>query len=356
MSKRWEGHASDTEMVQERAQALRATWRGAPRPRSVVADATRSQAANAPSLAQRGFRTRLPGPRTLVTQGSPHARRGDPGPYRAALTRSQRLALGHAGMAQRWRVGWSPASLERAEARVNNAGQRAAEAIQQPLFPLPAQRCATPTPAHKALAALAQQGRYPQGASSALLAHKRSGHKGRPTAETPRRALEWPRHAQGRRAAERLEDAHQPPACLVLGPNIETAQRSEAEVSAGSKAPSPAEGGCRWLQAPVFLVASLLVKNPRRMQGLWMVMPLALLVSAVAQRRLRRACARQNATMPHHSNQPTSHPTLRWVVHMLAGLARVRVTVDGRGRDLRTGWHEVKSKILHLFGEQVCHV
>jgi hypothetical protein len=41
---------------------------------------------------------------------------------------------------------------------------------------------------------------------------------------------------------------------------------------------------------------------------------------------------------------------------MLEGIERVRVTVDGRVRDLRTGLHEVKIKILPLFGEQVCHV
>ena len=40
----------------------------------------------------------------------------------------------------------------------------------------------------------------------------------------------------------------------------------------------------------------------------------------------------------------------------MAGIERVRVTVDGQVRDLITGLNEVKIKILHLFGEQVCHV
>ncbi len=41
---------------------------------------------------------------------------------------------------------------------------------------------------------------------------------------------------------------------------------------------------------------------------------------------------------------------------MLAGLARVRLMVDGQVRDLRTGLHEVKINILRLLSEQVCHV
>jgi hypothetical protein len=37
-------------------------------------------------------------------------------------------------------------------------------------------------------------------------------------------------------------------------------------------------------------------------------------------------------------------------------MERVRLMVDGPVRDLITGLHEVKIKILRLFREQVCHV
>jgi transposase len=95
------------------------------------------------------------------------------------------------------------------------------------------------------------------------------------------------------------------------------------------------------------------VKKPSRIQGLLMVMTLALLVYSVAQRRLRRELACQNETIPNQINQPTSRPTLRWVVQVLEGIERVRVMVEGKVRDLITGLNEVKIKILRLFGEQV---
>ncbi len=85
-----------------------------------------------------------------------------------------------------------------------------------------------------------------------------------------------------------------------------------------------------------------------------MVMTLALLVYAVAQRRLRQALARQNEKIPNQIHQPTSRPTLRWVFQLLEGIERVRVTVEGRVRELITGLNEGKIKILRLFGEQVC--
>ena len=54
-------------------------------------------------------------------------------------TRYQRLELCHYGMAQRWLVVYSQAALERAEATVNKAKQREAEAIEKQLFHLQAQ-------------------------------------------------------------------------------------------------------------------------------------------------------------------------------------------------------------------------
>ena len=76
----------------------------------------------------------------------------------------------------------------------------------------------------------------------------------------------------------------------------------------------------------------------------------------MAQRRLRQAVTRQNETIPKHINHPPSRPPLRWVLQVLEGIERVRLMVDGQSRDLITALTEVKSNILRLFGEQVCHV
>jgi transposase len=356
MSKSWDGNASDTQIFQERAQALLATFRESPNPRYLVADAKLYTEDNAPNLAKLGFITRIPGTLKLVTQVITQALQWDTWQYLNARTRYQCIELCHYSLAQRWLVVFSQAALERAEASVNKACQREAEAIKQHLFHLQAKRFATPTQAQEALSGLARKWRYHQVESYELLDHKRYGKKGRPTAATPIHAIEWQMQAQVRLEAKRIEDAKQHTACFVLGTNIETEQLSDAEVIAGYKAQSQAEGGFRFLKDPLFFVSSLFVKKPRRIQGLLMVMTLALLVYAVAQRRLRRELARQNETIPNQINQPTSRPTLRWVFQVLDGIERVRVTVDGQVRDLITGLNEVKIKILHLFGEQVCHV
>jgi hypothetical protein len=254
-----------------------------------VADATLSTEDQAPTLAQLGCSTRMPGTLTRVTQGIPQALREAPWQPLEARTREQRMELGHYGRAQRWLGVWSPASRERAEASGHQAGQRAAEASHNHLLHLQARRCDPQPQAHAAWAGLAKQGRDHQGASWELIAHKRSGKNGRPTAETPLHAIAWPLQAPARRHVERRAAAQHHAACVVWGTTIETEPRSAAEVLAGSKAHSQAEGGCRWLKDPVWFVSAWFVKKPCRMQGLLLVMTLALVVYAVAPRRLRRA-------------------------------------------------------------------
>jgi transposase len=142
----------------------------------------------------------------------------------------------------------------------------------------------------------------------------------------------------------------------VLGTNIEADELSDQEVVAAYKAQSQVEGGFRFLKDPLFFVSSLFVKKPTRIQGLLMVMTLALLVYSVAQRRLRQALARQKESLPNQIKQPTQRPTLRWVFQLLEGIHRVRVTIQDQVHDLIEGLNEVQIKILRLFGQEVCQI
>jgi transposase len=89
--------------------------------------------------------------------------------------------------------------------------------------------------------------------------------------------------------AEASHRDQQQKGCFVLGTNMAARDLSDAEVITAYKAQSQVEGGCRFLKAPLFFVSSLFVKQPSRIQGLRLVMTVALLVYSVAQRRLRQA-------------------------------------------------------------------
>jgi transposase len=354
VSQSWDGNTSDMAVCQERAQAVLGAFQNAPSPRYLSADAKLSHADHVPNLPKLGFITRIPNSIGAVSQVIAQALTWDTWHRLDDKTRSQWLEWCHYGMAQRWLVVHAQAALERAEATVTKARQREAAAIEKQLFHLQATRFKTPEVAQDALAALAKRWTYHQVESSTLIAHKRYAGKGRPTPRTPLKAIEWQIQGRVRPAQEALGHHKHVKACCVLGTNIDVSQLSDAAVIAAYKSQSCVEGGFRFLTDPLFFVSSLFVKKPSRMEGLLMVMTLALLVYSVAQRRMRQPWARRSETVLNQIHPPPASPTLRWVFQLLEGIHRVRVTVQGQVHDLIEGLNDVQIKILRLFGVQVC--
>jgi transposase len=356
VSKSWDGNASDTQIFQERAQALMTAFARSPTPRYLVADAKLYTEDTAATLTKLGFITRIPGTLKLVSQVISQALQRDIWHELHDTTRYQCLELCHYGMAQRWLVVSSQAALERAEASVTKAQQREWATLEKQLFHLQAKRFETPEAAQAALAVLAKSWRYHQVETASVIEHKRYAGKGRPTPTSPITSVGWQIQAQARPDQERIAWRKQQGACFVIGTNIDASQVSDAQVIQTYKAQAQVEGGFRFLKDPLFFVSSLFVKKPCRIQGLLMVMTCALLVYSITQRRLRRQLSRQHETIPNQINQPTDRPTLRWVFQLLEGIHRVRVTVQGRVHDLIEGLNEVQMKVLRLFGEKVCQL
>jgi transposase len=356
VSQRGDGHTADLAVFQARTQVWLAALTHAPRPRSWIADSKLYHEDHAIHLRHLGVITRMPNPIGAVSEALTQALALDRWPRLDDHPRYQRLARGHDGMAQRWLVVSSQAALERAEAARNNARHREDEAIQRPRFHLQATRFAMPEAAHEALTAVAQGWTYHPGDAYHRSAHKRYARQGRPTPRLPVKAPAWQIQAHVRPDAAVIGHHKQRHACFVIGTTICASELRDPAVLAAYKRPSRGEGGCRFLNDPLFFVSSLLVKKPCRSQGLLRVMTLALLVSSVAQRRWRQHLAHHHATVPHHMNPPTTSPTLRWGFQLLAGIHRVRVTVQGQVHALIAGLHDVPINVLRPFGEEGCRL
>jgi transposase len=356
VSKTWDGNVSDSQVFQDRAQSLLSTFANSPTPRYLVADSKLYSEAQAKQLAKLGFITRIPSTLKLVSQVISQALRAPTWQAVDDTTRYYRLDLCHYGMTQRWLVVGSEAATQRADNRASQAQKREFEAIQKPLFHLQAKRFESPQRAQAALAAVSGSWRYHHVVTTELIEHKRYVGKGRPSAKNPIKAIEWQMCAEVCPDAEAIRYHKQHRGCFVLGTNIETDDLSDEEVIAAYKAQSRVEGGFRFLKDPLFFVSSLFVKKSTRIQGLLMVMTLALLVYSVAQRRLRQALARQQESLPNQIHQPTQRHTLRWVFQLLEGINRIRLIVQDQVHDLIEGLNEVQIKILRLFGQEVCQI
>ena len=355
-SKSWDGNASDSQVFKDRAEALLSTFQDSPTPCYLVADSKLYSEENAAQRRHLGFITRIPNTLKLVSQVIGQALKWDPWHPVDDTTRYQRLELCHYGMSQRWLGVCSEAAMERADKSVSTAQKRELDAIDKQLFHLQAQRFETPESAQAALATRTGSWRYHQVASTELIEHTRYAGKGRPSAKTPVKAIAWQIQAQVCPDTEAIQRHKQHKGCFVLGTNIKASELSEEAVIGAYKAQSQVEGGFRFLKDPLFFVSSLFVKKPCRIQGLLMVMTLALWVYSVTQRRLRQELARQKESLPNQIHQPTQRPTLRWVFQLLEGIHRVRVSIQGQIHDLIEGLNEVQIKILRMFGQNVCQI
>jgi len=356
LSQSWDGNASDTVVCKAHCEALIAQCQASEPPRYVIADAKLYTEANASNLARLPFITRIPETLKVTQQLIAQAWAWGPWQPLEETVKYQRVDLCHYGMAQRWLVVASQDAWQRAEHTLANAQAKEAEQVQKQRFHLQAQRFSSETEAQVALETIAQRWRYHQVAQVSLTPSIQYARKGRPTPETPIKALQWQIHASVAADAAKIIHQQQRKACFVLGTTIPDTALTDAEVVAGYKGQSAGEGSFRFLKDPVFFVSSLFVKKPSRIQGLLMVMTLALLVYTVAQRRMRHQLARQHDTLPNQIGQPTSRPTLRWIFQLLEGINRVTFSVQGHVKIVIEGVTTLRRKVLQLFGQKVCQI
>jgi len=359
MSKSWDGNASDNAIFKERSAALLKEFADSSGPRYLIADSKVYTKKNAPNLACLPFITRVPGSLNDVSQVIGQALASDqwqPVDDESSCS-YHRVDLCHYGIQQRWLVVCSTASIHRASKTIAKAQSKEYEKVNKQLFHLQAQRFDSTKAAHKALDAIVQKLRYHRLGNSVLTQHKKYARRGKPTADTPIKAILWQIEATVTTADDDIITQEQRrKACFVLGTSIPDAELSDLAVIAGYKGQGAVERGFRFLKSPEFFVSSLFVKKPSRIVGLLMVMILALLVYSVAQRRMRKQLESAGDTIPNQINQPTSQPTLRWVFQLLEGIHQVSLDVDGQVTSVMDGITELRGKILQLFGERVSQI
>ncbi len=324
----FDGNRSDNEVFKARTKALIEQFKTSESPRYLIAYSKLYTKENASNLACLPFVTRIPETLKVVGQVIDQAWDLDGWQMLDEANEYQRLDLGHYGIDQRWLVVYSKAKEQRAQKTITKATDKEYEKVKKKLFHLQAQRFESEQAAQKALHNIVKKLTYHQVNRSKLTQYVQYAKKGRPTKDTPIKAIGWQIQASVVPDPDKIKVRQQRKACFVIGTSIPEKELTDQEVFAGYKGQSAVERGFRFLKEPVFFVSSLFVKKPSRIQGLLMVMTLALLVYSVAQRRMRNRLETQGETLPNQIGQPTAIPTLRWVFQLLDGIHRVTLYFD----------------------------
>lgn len=135
-----------------------------------------------------------------------------------------------------------------------------------------------------------------------------------------------------------------------------------ARMLAEYKAQQGVERGFRFLKDPWFMVDSVFLKSPRRIEALMMVMTLCLLVYNVAQYHLRSKLKTVGETLPNQLEKEVQNPTLRWIFQIMEGMGIVRIEASSEGdnprpvREMVTNMSSLRKKIIRLFGPTACRM
>jgi transposase len=351
LSKTWDGNGSDSAIFEARSKELIKQFEASEGPRYLIADSKLYSEQNAVNLAHHRFLTRIPGTLKIERQLIAQAWRSDRWTDLEEGCRAQSVELCHYGMEQRWVIIYSDAAWNRVESTLARIVEKEREATAKHLFHLQAKRFSCEQDARDALEKILRGCKYHGLAEVEVVEHIRYAKKGKPTAATPIKAVEWQIKAGVKVDSERIVSEQQYRSCFILGTNI--AELSDLEILRAYKGQSCVERGFRFLKDPLFFTSSLFLKKPSRIQGLLMVMTLSLLVYSIAERRLRKQLEQQQQTLPNQIGQPTATPTLRWIFQMLNGIHRVSISFHDQVKIIIEGMSDLRRKILSFFGDTV---
>lgn len=119
------------------------------------------------------------------------------------------------------------------------------------------------------------------------------------------------------------------------------------------------EGGFRFLKDPWFMVDSVFLKSPKRIEALMMVMTLCLFVYNFSQFRLRQRLVDLDETLPNQLGKKVKNPTVKWIYQLMDGVGIVQMRSGVSGEPVRewvTNLTDLRQKIVWLFGETACRL
>jgi len=162
------------------------------------------------------------------------------------------------------------------------------------------------------------------------------------------------------RNAEAVEVLQNEKGRFILATNdLDKENYSEECILHEYKEQQDVEGGFRFLKDPWFMVDSIFLKSPKRIEGLMMVMTLCLMVYNIAQYKFRESLKEKNETIPNQIGKKVDNPTVRWIFQIMEGIGIVsffRNNISEPFKEIITNINELRIKIIYHFGETACRM
>ena len=265
------------------------------------------------------------------------------------------VKLTYGEVEQRWLVVFSQAAYDRELHTLSKAQEKERLAAEKAWHKLSLQIFNCLEDAEKAAKQFNQGWKFHQ-AVAETAPITRYAERGRPAAEDEPEIVGYGLKGSISAAADRVEMAKRTLGKFIIATNeLDEAKLSAVQVLSNyTDQGISVERGFRFLKDPLFFADSLFLKKPERIMALMMIMGLALLIYALAERQLRLALETLQEKIPDQKGKPTSTPTIRWVFQTFEGIDILSIWVNGQRITRQVlNLSPVRQQIVALFGAQV---
>ena len=274
--------------------------------------------------------------------------------------KGKEISIVYAGIKQRWLLVYSEAGYQRELQGLLRAQARELLQAEKDWRKLCQQTYKCQADAEQAVQRFNQKWKYHQ-VTAQFEPVKKYAHPGRPTTTDEPEITGYYPIGSVTVIAKAVEEAKKTLGKFIVATNQTDPEKlpTKALLDHYTEQGISVERGFRFLKDPLFFAHSLFLKKPGRIMALMMIMVLALLIYALAERQLRQALAENHETIPDQKGKPTQTPTIRWVFQLFEGLDVLSVWQGDRlaVRQL-LNLRPVHLQILMLFGQatQNCYL
>lgn len=261
----------------------------------------------------------------------------------------------YAGIRQRWLLVYSEQAYERESKSLDKRVVRAATKAQKEWRTLQQTLFQCEVDAKNALNQLNKCLLWHQ-VQAQIVPVKKYAKAGRPAKDAVAKVVGWQVTGTLATKQQAIEDSRQWLGRFIVATNLldETELPDKSLLNCYKEQSSAVERGFRFLKDPMFFADSLFLKSPVRIMAMIMIMGLALLVYALAERELRRQLAASGETIPDQKGLPTQTPTMRRVAQIFEGVDILLVRIDEHIIERRIiNLTPLRRTIIRLFGPHI---
>ena len=259
----------------------------------------------------------------------------------------------YGGISQRWLLVFSKQAYEREKKTFMKKLAKQEEELTKAIWHLSNETFGCEEDAKKSLKAI--QKKHPlYEIEWQITAQYKHGKSGRPKAGTEAVFSGYQIQASIKKDEKKVEAMLHSKGRFILATNdLDTSKYSDKQMLEEYKSQQDVEKGFRFLKDPWFMVDSIFLKLPHRIEALMMVMTLCLLVYNLAQYKLRSKLKEERETLPNQIGKKIDNPTMRWIFQLMENIAIVRF-YDASNvliKECITNLNELRKKIISLMGQ-----